>query len=112
MFAFALNSLAILEPKLPLPMRVNIPKSESGRKGMEVFFFSLSLYLKLVTDIPNTPEGWRCWGLSWDPSLQRANTVQSAASFGEPPPAPPGGSHPHCVPPASEAPSSHRGGCC
>lgn len=41
MFAFALKSLAILEPKLPLPVRVDIPKSESGRKGTEVFFFFL-----------------------------------------------------------------------
>lgn len=40
MFAFALKSLAVLESKLSLPVRVNIPKSESGRKGIEVIFFS------------------------------------------------------------------------
>lgn len=45
MFAFALKSLAILEPKLPLPVRVDIPKSESGRKGTEVFFFFFSFPL-------------------------------------------------------------------
>lgn len=47
MSAFALKSLATPEPKLPLPVRVNIPKSESGRKGTEVFFFSSFPLLKI-----------------------------------------------------------------
>lgn len=42
MFAFALKSLAIPESKSSLPVRVNIPKSESGRE--EVFLSPLSLF--------------------------------------------------------------------
>lgn len=36
MFAFALKSLAIPESELSFPVTVNIPKSQSGRKGTEV----------------------------------------------------------------------------
>lgn len=48
MFAFALKSLAIPESELSFPVTVNIPKSESGRKGTEVilccFVFVLFLF--------------------------------------------------------------------
>ena len=49
MFAFALKSLAIPESKLSFPARVNIPKSESGRRkgieGLLCFFFFVCLFV-------------------------------------------------------------------